>query len=208
MKKVLIAAVMVAGASAAFADGYVGASVGVAKAGLRCEAGLPCDHNASNPFKIYGGTRIADMPQLSTEVAYIRFGSFQVRRSAEVFDSVASATVASYSKNRVNSSAIVAALAARYEPVTHLSLVGRLGLAYSIASVDQSVMSVSDGAQTGYVSNGSDSSNKIKPYVGVGVEYDVAGLLKVGLSYDWTQYQVGIDKGYVSMWSMGVQKDF
>jgi len=208
MKRVLMGVVLATAVSAVWADGYVGAAYGNSKAGVKCDSGMPCDHRASNPFKIYGGTKIADLPNFGMEVSYIRFGSFDAQHARQVYDVGAAATVDSHENHHINARAITAALVGRYEPVSNLNLVGRVGLAYSIASVDYAVMSVNNGAASGYVSNGSQTSSKVKPYLGVGVEYDIKGIVKVALAYDWSQYSVAEEKGNVSLWSLGVQKDF
>ena len=36
----------------------------------------------------------------------------------------------------------------------------------------------------------------------------IKGIVKVALAYDWSQYAVAEEKGNVSLWSLGVQKDF
>ncbi len=71
MKKILLAAALLATAGLASAQGYVGALVGLSKVSQECLGS--CD-DSDTGYKIYGGYEV--LPHLSIEVAYTDFGKF------------------------------------------------------------------------------------------------------------------------------------
>jgi OmpA-OmpF porin, OOP family len=70
MKKILLAAALVASCGVASAQGYAGALIGMANVNATCGG---CD-TSDTGFKLYGGYEV--MPNLAVEVAYTDFGKY------------------------------------------------------------------------------------------------------------------------------------
>lgn len=108
MKKILLAAALVATSGLASAQGYAGALIGLSKLSARCT--VSCD-TSDTGFKVYGGYEV--MPNLSVEVAYTDFGKFS--------------NAAGYAQIKTNAVSVAAAYRIPFD--ASFSGVGRLGVA-------------------------------------------------------------------------------
>ncbi len=75
MKKILLAAALVASCGLASAQGYAGALVGLTSVGYDCPTGASCD-DSDTGFKLYGGYEVS--PNLSVEVGFTDFGKGEI----------------------------------------------------------------------------------------------------------------------------------
>jgi OmpA-like transmembrane domain len=113
MKKILLAAALVASCGAASAQGYAGALIGLSQARNDC-GGLDCD-KSDVALKLYGGYEVTE--GMAIEVGYTNFGKVKVGSTAEV-----------------KKSALSVVAAVRYPLSPTLMGVGRLGLGYVSAT--------------------------------------------------------------------------
>jgi OOP family OmpA-OmpF porin len=75
MKKVLLAAALVASCGVASAQGYAGALIGMSKIAMGCDSGITCDES-DTAYKIYGGYELS--PSMAIEVGYTNLGKMKV----------------------------------------------------------------------------------------------------------------------------------
>lgn len=112
MKKVLLAAALVASCGVASAQNYAGAVLGLSGLNATCD-GASCD-NTDTGYKLYGGYGVA--PNLAIEVAYTDFGK-----------ATASGVGVLYNNIKTSSVSVVGAF--RMALGTDFTGVARLGLA-------------------------------------------------------------------------------
>lgn len=149
MKKILLAAALVASCGVASAQGYAGAVAGISQFSVDC-LGLSCD-KSDTAFKVYGGYALS--PELSVEVAYTDFGQIKIGGVAGLAEATAWSVVAAY----------------RLSLATDLVGVGRLGLG---------IVSAEARATNGGLSYRQESSGA-NLYAGLGLEYAVNKDFKV-----------------------------
>lgn len=178
MKKIVLAALVATAAGGAFAQTYLGATVGATHLNADCTGTSSCD-NDDTGYKLYGGYKFT--PNFAAEAGYISFGK-------------AKATVGA-SNLEIETHAILLALAARGDFMPNLSGVARLG----IANVD---------TKATVAGVGSTSETKAKAYFGLGLEYAFTKNLKGVVDADFTDSEVAGSTGAVRMLSIGAQYNF
>jgi OmpA-OmpF porin, OOP family len=155
MKKMLLAAALVASCGVASAQGYVGALVGLSKIDLDCASiGATCD-DSDTAFKVYGGYDLS--PTVSIEVAYTNLGKLAVNGGGN--------------SGTVKASAWSAAAAYRMPLMDSLTGVGRIGL------------SLLDAEASGV--GGSSSQSETKLLLGAGLEYSLTKEFKLTGAIDF-----------------------
>jgi len=193
------------------AQGYVGAVAALSSVGMDCSDTLSCDKKGHG-FKMYGGTKLSPANQINlggfgkidaVEVGVLTFGKFSssVPVSYPVYDPD---TGGSTTQNRVSSSsytsnALTVAAVANFPILSDLAFSLKLGAAYESSTIRNYV----DGA-----GNGSDTSTKLKPYIGLGLSYAVLNSVKIVSSYDRIAFDVAGQKSNASMFGLGAEIGF
>lgn len=178
MKKVLLAAALVAACGAASAQGYAGAVAGLAKFNSDCAPGVSCD-DSDTGYKVFGGYQLN--PNVSIELGYTDFGQAE-GRAGGLRETL-----------KAKAYSVVGAFRTSFAP--EWTGVARLGLA-----------SVKGERDTNFGLSESDSS--IKLYAGLGVEYALSESFKITGAFDLTSADVGDDSGAVYLLGLGAQIGF
>lgn len=179
MKKILLGALALALSASAFAENYIGATIGSSHIDIDCGLGTQCD-DGDTGFKLYGGFDLshqAALPGLALEVAYIDFGKANVTIPFLTVQSI-----------EVSALTFGAAIHPKFTPA--LSGVARLGVAYVDAK--------SSGAFA-------SSSSNLKVYGGLGLEYSLNKQFKLVGGADFTSYDTGRQSGSAHLLSVGAQ---
>lgn len=211
MKFLLTTSFLALASSAALADGgYVGAVLALTKVQAGCPAGFDCDRSAMGG-QLYGGTRLKPNQVLdlgvgsvnAVQVGFLRSGDQKsngtgiVSRNNITLGGPEDVTVPA--TETVQASAIYAALVANFPVVTDLNLSARLGLAYVTSTLNKGL----DG-----LSNAGESAAKLKPYFGLGADYQVGNGFSLVASLDVTRYDVSGRQGNITAFGLGAQKGF
>lgn len=186
-QRIVLSLLALALSTPAFAENYIGATLGSSHIDIDC-GGLPQCDNSDTGYKLYGGFALpgSSLQGLSLEVAYIDFGSARAALSP-----VYSRTI------DVSAVTFGAALRAKFTP--SLTGVGRLGLAYVDAKASGAV---------GPFAAGSSSSSDLKLHGGLGLEFAINKQLKLVGAADFTSYDTGNESGSVHLLSIGAQYGF
>jgi OOP family OmpA-OmpF porin len=178
MKKVLLAAALVASCGVASAQGYAGALVGLSKISTDCYVGASCD-DSDTGYKLYGGYEVA--PNVAVEVGYTSFGKASITDSGDVA--------------RLKGSAISVVGAFRYAFTPELMGVARLGLASVTGKYSDTL-------------GGSDSESKIKLYSGLGLEYSMTKDFKIVGAFDLTSIDLSGTSSTAYLFGVGAQMSY
>ena len=182
MKKIAAGLLAIAATAAAHAAPYAELALGqTSVADLDCTGATTCKDKPTS-FRLTGGWQYN--ANLAAELSYVSFGT---ARAADATDSVSA---------KARGFGIGAA--ATLPLGNQLGLVGRLGL-----------MSVrtSATATSGAVS-GSTATTKTKPYLGVGVTYDLNKAIGLGLNYDTTKAEIAGLKSDLNTLSLSAKYRF
>ena len=186
MKNILMASLLAALAGAAHAQStpyYVGGALGVSYTDVDCSAATKCDKTDGN-FKLIAGYRFN--PAWAVEVGYMGFGN---QKSTDASGDT-----------KIQTTAAFAALATRMNIMPALDGVLRLGLARV-----RSEATVSPNVGDRY----KETEIRMKPYLGLGLEYTVLPELRATLGADFTQAEVTpTTTGSVRALNVGVQYGF
>ncbi|HEX7639494.1 MAG TPA: outer membrane beta-barrel protein [Burkholderiaceae bacterium] len=197
MNRLFIAGALAASALAsvpAFAQGYVGANVGVSHANRGCGAAdatgtaFSCDKN-DTAYKLYGGWQMPGTPW-AAELSYVDLGKF----NASGGTGIGASAKDSYW-----------GLGAAYRPDFGAGWggVARFGAAYGSSKVDYSLAGGSGG----------ETKHGWHPYYGLGVNYALTRNVKLEADWDNTRItsQVptfGSSTGVVNTYSVGASFGF
>lgn len=183
MKKIVVAAALVAVAGAASAQGYVGALMGLTKvdAGV-CPTGYSCDKSDTGG-KIYGGYELA--PNFAVEVGYTDFG--QVTVSDDTI----------HGELKTTAYTVLAVL--RGELVNKLTGVGRFGWA-------RVKTKISGGSV--YGGSGNVAEGNVAVYWGLGLEYAINKSFKLTAAADLTKTEFDSESASVYLVGLGAQYNF
>jgi len=200
MKKLMIASAMVVYGGVAAAQGYAGAVVALTKLGSGCSGTLSCDTRGVGA-KIYFGSKLAKESRFEFgfgEVDAVEFGVMSFGKGSYTYskDYVNGATGVPFTldASTVNTAnALVASIVARVPIFDGASILVRPGLAY---------VSSTQRYYVAGVQNGSETTTKLKPYVGLGLEYSLVDKFKVVGSFDWTRFDAASQK--VNLMSLGL----
>lgn len=179
MKKMFMAAALVALAGSASAQGYVGALAGLTKTSSDCLTGLSCD-STDKGYKFYGGYSLS--PNFAVEVGYTDFGKLKMSGPggrAEIHGTAFS---------------LVGALRGQFTP--DVTGVARLGIAAAKGKLSSTVPGL----------NGSDENMKL--YAGLGIEYAMTKELKLNAAADFTTIEYEDDAGSTYIMGVGLQYGF
>lgn len=187
MKKMLLASALVTMMGGACAQAYVGGALGVAHADFDCKGTTSCDKSDTS-FKLYGGYKINDI--WAAELGYANFG----KTKATVYVPAYALTAAGELEN----TAFTLALAGRTAIAAQLNAAVRVGLARVRSEGTVTVLSTKVSA----------SETKIKPYLGLGLEYVFTKSLSATLGVDLTQGELYSDTYNLTAFNVGVQYGF
>ncbi|MBI5926576.1 MAG: outer membrane beta-barrel protein [Aquabacterium sp.] len=193
MKRILLAAALVAltGAVGAEMTSFrIGATLGSARIDMDCSGTTTCDKTDTS-FKIYGDYRLSDM--WAVEAGYMKLGQLK----ATAYDPGDSTT----SESTVKVTAPYLALAGRAEIIPDLNCVVRVGLARvrTEMHVTEPTLPVDLRLKT----------IKVKPYVGLGLEYSIMPTLQAVAGADFTHAEAhDLVTGTVRSFNLGVQYGF
>lgn len=211
MKRLFVVAAMSAAVSSVHAEGYAGAILALTRLDIPCEASVPCDRKA-NGGRIYFGSRLSDASRIdfgvgaidAVEFGYMKLGAAKTEGSATTykFDPDDPAVVNSVlvpATVKTQADALTFAAVMHFPVTTNLSFAARAGAAY----VTTTVKRTQDG-----LSSGSRSESHLRPYVGLGVEFDIPQWVKVVGTFDATQFEVNGKKGSAQLMGLGLEKAF
>lgn len=181
MKKIVLSSLLAMAAASASAQGYIGASVGVARVNLDCPANVNCTRNDAG-FKMYGGAHFTD--KVAGEIAYVDFGQAKVNNTA------------TSERRTVSAQALTLAVAARAAISTRLDAVGRVGLAFVSTEDKGTALATVD-------------TDVVRPYFGLGLEFAFSKEFKGMVSGDLTQARARDgESGRLAMITVGAHFDF
>lgn len=211
MKKTLAASFLYLTSAAAFAQGYAGVVAALSSIDAGCNNQLSCDKKG-RAFKLYAGANLAKDKQIdfgigrlqAIEVSVIGFGKASSNGTTILFnpdfvpsDPAAQITAATSQSRTAN--ALTLAGVAKFPIMEDMAFVARGGVAYVSSTVRYYVQ----GGQ-----NGSETSTKLKPYLGVGFEFEAVKGLRVVGSFDWTKFDVVDQKGGLKALGVGAEVTF
>lgn len=211
MKKFVAAFVLSLTGVAAFAQGYAGVVAALSSVDAGCSDQLSCDKKG-HALKVYFGTALAKGNQIdfgigklqSVEVGLIAFGKGASTSTTVLYDGntdpadPASHIVVPTSRS-ITANALTLAGAAKFPIVDDLAVVAKGGLAY----VSSTIRYYTQGGQ-----NGSETATKLKPYLGLGVEFEAMKGFRIVGSYDWTKFDVADQKGSLKALGLGAEIGF
>jgi len=207
MKKIIISSAIALLSCAAAAQGYAGAVVALTKLGADCAGMLVCD-TKGHGAKIYFGSKLAKENQLdfgvggvdAIEFGVIAFGKGASNYTREYVDAVSGGPNIVAPATTVNTAnALIASVVARVPLFEGASFLVRPGVAY-VSSTQRYYVS---GVQ-----NGSETATKLKPYVGLGLEFSLMENMKVVGSFDWTKFDVANQKANLTSLGLGAEIGF
>lgn len=180
MKKALLSVCLLVASAAAQAEtAYAGLGYGMTSFKMGCASLQPCDKGDSG-MKAYAGVKVT--PQLALEAGYLNFGKGRAGEGA--------------SRVEYKASAFVVNGAFRHDFMPELSGVLRLGL--STAKVESSRRAA----------NTKLSENAIKPYWGIGLEYQFSKNLKAAIAADFVRGDLNDEGIKGEMYSISAQMGF
>ncbi len=209
MKRTLVGIVLAGLYASASAQGYAGAVVGLSKIHVDCGGLSPCD-DKGKAFKIYAGTQVkeglvnTERFKLDTvEVSFIRFGSAKVNTGGRTLtyndEEGNEVNEVASTENRTKAQALTLAGVGRFLITPQLTASAKLGVAYVDTTVARYVSEASEGSNT---------KNKFKPYLGLGLEFSVHQNVKLVASFDHTKLETEDSKGTLQMFGLGAQIGF
>lgn len=191
MKRILLAAALAAltgVAGAEMTSFRIGATVGSARIDMDCSDFTTCD-KSNTSFKIYGDMRLTDM--WAVEAGYMKLGQLK----GDYTDSGLTVT------SKVTATAPYLALAARAAIIPDLNGVVRVGLARVRTEMRVTEPTIPVNEKIAQI--------KVKPYLGLGLEYTIQPNLQAVVGADFTQAEVADQEtGTVRSFNVGVQYGF
>lgn len=215
MKKIFVSTLLVAMATGAQAEGYVGASIGRGKLPFDCASDASSCKQSVNVFKLYAGTRLKEARQLdlgvgrvdALEVGFLRSASKStetrtVEQTYIIIDPVNGNTVTT---RMVPQRRLVSMDALLLSPVLHVGVAQDLDL---FLKAGAAIVTSTVKSTLNDVSIKSESQTKLKPYVAVGASYSVTPGVKVFGSADWVPFSVEGVSGTARALSLGAEMAF
>lgn len=209
MKRTLVGIVLAGLYATASAQGYMGAVMGLSKIHVDCGGRSPCD-DRSKALKVYAGVQAKEglvnneRFKLDTvEVSFIRFGTAKANTGGRTLtykdEEENDVTEVASTRDNTKAHALTLAGVGRFMITPRLTASAKLGVAYVSTTVTRYVSDASDGSNT---------KNKFKPYLGLGLEFSVHDNVKFVASFDHTKLQTEESKGGLQMFGIGAQFGF
>lgn len=201
MKNIFAVALLALLAQTVNAQSYGGASISYNKAAKGCATNSVCSASPVGGL-VYVGAKLSDSLQAdlsflgvdSVETGFFTLGHKSSRYTTRVGTGL-SAVTTNY-REKVESNALYAAAVGRMVAGDGINLTGRVGLAY----VSSTLKTVANG-----ISLGATTSNRLAPFLGVGVDFDVLDDLALVSRFDFTRRSVANYSSNVFSLSAGVQ---
>lgn len=178
MKKIAVALSLMGALGCAFAQTYVGATLGATNLRVDCGSATSCDKNDVG-YKLYGGAKLSR--SLAGEVSYLSFGKAKFTGGAVDYT--------------YEAHALVAAVALSGEITPELTATVRVGMA------DVDSRKTTGGA-------GGSTESHLKGYAGLGASYALSKNWWAVASADFTEAEYAGVGGTVRLLSLGVQYNF
>ena len=206
MKKTVIASAMTLLCGVAFAQGYVGAVVSLTSIGTDCSGVASCDKKGRGG-KVYFGTKFAKANQLdfgigsvdSLEFGVVTFGKGATTYTKQYLDANTSTTYDLDASTSNTANALVGTVVVRLPLFDGAAVTVRPGLAY-VSSTQRYYVA---GAQ-----NGSETATKLKPYLGLGIEFSLFQDVRVVGAFDWTKFDVADHHSSLKAFGVGAEIGF
>lgn len=170
------------GAMAAKPGPYVEALGGMSAISIDCQTGQTCD-DSDVGFRVGGGYQIDSM--FGAEGGYMNLGKFTVKEA--------------FGSHKLKSHGPYAAATLRMELMPKFDFVGKLGAFYAMSKT------TCTGSGCDY---SSVKGNKLKPVVGLGLQYEVMKGLSVGGSVDITEIDDSQDSSGATLIGAAVRYAF
>lgn len=180
MNRYMVALAWCVASTGAWAQAYVGGSLGWGHVPTDCTADYRCQENDVG-YKLYVG--YADTAAVAAELGLIQFGKARLTATA------------SSGRIEVKGRAITLALAFRAQLAGGLQGVARVGAA-SVTMSERSNFGLADQGTT------------LQPYLGLGLEYALTPALKGSVSADVTEGRTERDRGNFLLVGAGLQYGF
>lgn len=208
MKRTLVGIVLAGLYVTASAQGYAGAVLGMTDYGLDCQAQAPCDKKA-NTAKIFAGTQFkqglidSERFKLDTvEVAFTRFGGTKISAGTAslTYDSgFGNVTITAPARINANATAVSLAGVGRFLVTPQFTASIKLGVSVVQSTVDRYVGDIKDGSET---------TQKLAPYAGMGLAYSIIDNVKLVGHIDYTKFKSDGYKGGLQTFGLGAQIGF
>lgn len=209
MKRTLVGIVLVGLYATASAQGYAGALIGMSNYSLDCKGLSPCDKKDTGA-KIFAGTQFkqgllnTERFKIDTlEVSFARFGTAKANTGEASYTYTGGTgtpvTITSPTKAKASATALTLAGVGRVIITPRFTASAKLGAAVVQSTVERFI---------GGTSNGSETTQKFAPYVGLGLEFAVLDNVKVVGSFDHTKFDSDGFKGNLQMIGIGAQVGF
>lgn len=178
MKKIAAALSLLVAMGGAFAQTYVGGTLGESHLDIDCTGTTKCD-NTDTGYKLYVGHKLSR--SLAAEVSYLSFGKAKLTAGGVDVS--------------IETHALVAALALIGEISPELTATVRVG----VADIDSRATAWGIGGSTEGHANG---------YVGLGMSYSFAKNWWVTVNADFSEMEYGGSSGTIRLLSLGTQYNF
>lgn len=210
MRNIFVIATLMAACSTAMSQGYVGAVVALSRIDGACQGQDTCDHKG-HAIRAYFGSALSPDHQVdlgigklsSVEVGFVNFGKGGSTGAISYIDPTDSDPTTNQhtrpGQRSTTANALTLAAVSTFPFGGGVTGVVRTGVAY----VSSTVRYYDVG-----VENGSETATKLKPYLGLGVEYEVVDNLKIVGAFDWTQFDVAGNKSSLKSFGLGAQVGF
>jgi opacity protein-like surface antigen len=208
MKRTLVGIVLAGLYATASAQGYAGAVLGITDYGVDCRAPSPCDKKG-NSAKIFAGTQfksgLVDTERFkldTVEVGFTRFGGTKIGAGTAslTYDSgFGNVTITAPVRVNVNATALSLAGVGRFLVTPQFTASVKLGVSVVQSTVDRYVGDIKDG---------SDTTQKLAPYAGLGLAYSVVDNVKLVGHIDYTRFKSDGYKGGLQTLGLGAQIGF
>ncbi len=205
-KYVVVGALSICFVHSASAQGYVGAVAALTSVGLDCSGHDTCDKRGFG-IKLYAGSPISKENALdfgvgvvdAVEFGLVNFGKGSGSHTVTYVDLNTGNPFDQAVVTVGTANAIFGAFVARFPLADSIAVLAKPGLAY---------VSSTQRYYIGSNSNGSTTSTKLQPYLGLGAEVAVASKLKLIGSFDWTRYDVASKKSNLTSFGLGAELGF
>lgn len=204
ISRVMAACTLAVLATPVFSQGYAGAVLSLSNLSDGCSLPQQCDKRGVGA-RIYFGDRM-QQPLISlgalrvgaVEVGYLRTGKAKSQgvRTVNIVDV---GEVDFPVKNTLYADALTMALVGNMPLGSNLSVDVKAGVAYVASTIRYEF----NGR-----SNGSETRNRLSPYLGVGLHFGVLSNMRIGASIDYFRYNVAGESGGVSQLGLGAELDF
>jgi opacity protein-like surface antigen len=211
MKILMVSAALLGMLSSCWAQTYISGTVGLSRLGADCAVNNSCS-NRLGGYGIRGGSTLSSPLGLdfigggvvdAIEIGLTKFG--RIDASGSLSERYYPGTGGSTrirvvpTKNSISANSLHASAVARFNLMDQLDVVGRLGVAYVSATSDF------------YINNTSTqtiSESRFAPLLGLGVEYEVSGGVRILSDLEINRFKVAGTSGRIVSINIGAKYGF